>query len=122
WPRVAVLVLNWNGKELLGSCLPPLLAQDYPNYEITVVDNGSTDGSVDYLAADFPGVRILENGDNLGFAGGLNAGMRQTAGELLVLLNNDVIVLGNDWLRQLVAPCQHDQGVGIAGCKLYFPG
>ena len=122
WPRVAVLVLNWNGKELLGSCLPPLLAQDYPNYEITVVDNGSTDGSVDYLAADFPGVRILENGDNLGFAGGLNAGMRQTAGDLLVLLNNDVIVLGNDWLRQLIAPFQHDQGVGIAGCKLYFPG
>jgi O-antigen biosynthesis protein len=121
WPRVTVMVLNWNGKALLASCLPPLLEQDYAGYEVVVIDNGSEDGSIDYVREQFPTAGILDNGENLGFSGGLNAGMRQAEGEIVVLLNNDVIVLGRDWLRQLVAPFRADKGVGITGCKLYFP-
>ncbi|MDT8306104.1 MAG: glycosyltransferase family 2 protein, partial [Anaerolineae bacterium] len=121
WPRATLLVLNWNGKELLATCLPPLLSQDYPDYEVVVIDNGSEDGSVDYIRQQFPTVSILENGRNLGFSGGLNAGLRQADGQVIALLNNDVIVLGEGWLRQLIAPFQGDTKVGITGCKLYFP-
>jgi GT2 family glycosyltransferase len=121
WPRVTAMVLNWNGKELLATCLPPLLEQDYPDYELVVIDNGSEDGSIAYVREQFPEVAILDNGRNLGYSGGLNAGMRQAEGEIVVLLNNDVIVLGRHWLRQLVAPFRTGRRVGITGCKLYFP-
>lgn len=121
WPQVTLLVLNWNGKDLLATCLPPLLSQAYPDYEVIVVDNGSEDGSIDYVREQFPSVGILDNGRNLGFSGGFNAGMRQVEGEVVVMLNNDVIVLGNDWLPQLIAPMQDDATVGITGCKLVFP-
>ena len=120
-PSVTVLILNWNGQSLLSQCLSTLLALDYPAYRLIVVDNGSTDNSVELVKAEFPGVDIIEHGRNLGFGRGFNEAIRQLLGDedILVLLNNDVFVYP-DWLAHLVTPFA-DPAVGVAGCKLLYP-
>lgn len=119
-PKASLIVLNWNGRELLASCLPSVLTQDYPEAEVLVVDNGSTDGSLEWLASAYPQVRLLPQGRNLGYAGGMNAGLRAAQGELIAFLNNDVI-LRPDWLRQLAQVMVADRHIGVAGCKLLYP-
>lgn len=121
WPFVTLLILNWNGRVLLETCLPPLTRLDYPAHEIVVVDNGSTDDSVSYLRSHFPDVRVLETDENLGFSRGINFGLRRVEGEVVVLLNNDVVVLGSEWLQHLVRPLQREPQIGITGGKLLFP-
>ena len=69
-PKVAIIILNWNGKEDTIECLESLKHITYPNYEILLVDNGSTDGSVECFRERYPGMEIIENGENLGFAEG----------------------------------------------------
>ena len=117
---VAILILNWNGRSLLPTCLPPLFDQTYTNHEIVVVDNGSTDDSVAFVREHFPQVRLIQNGENLGFSRGTNAGLRQISADVVVLLNNDVLVQPN-WLAELVRPFHQDPQIGIVGCKLLFP-
>ncbi len=119
-PSASLIVLNWNGRELLTRCLPSVLAQEYPEAEVLVVDNGSTDGSLEWLASAYPQVRLLPQGRNLGYAGGMNAGLRVAQGELIAFLNNDVI-LRPDWLRQLAGVMVADRRIGVAGCKLLYP-
>ena len=75
-PRVAIVLLNWNQPEHTLACLRSLGELDYPNVSVTVVDNGSTDGSPDLIRAQFPQVTLIENGRNLGFAGGNNLALR----------------------------------------------
>ncbi len=96
---VAVLILNWNGRFLLQTCLPPLLNQSYTNYKVVVVDNGSSDDSVPFVRQQFPQVRLIQNEENLGFSRGTNAGLRQISADVVVLLNNDVLVRPN-WLAE----------------------
>jgi GT2 family glycosyltransferase len=115
----SLIVLNWNGKELLARCLPSLCALDYPNYEVILVDNGSTDGSVEYVISEFPGISVIENERNLGYAGGMNVGIAQSKGDVVVLLNNDVIVR-QDWLAELVGAMVTDERIGVAGCKIFL--
>ncbi len=86
---VSVVVVNWNGRHLLERCLNSLIAQDYPNFEIVLVDNGSADGSVEFVRANYRKVRIVESSANLGYAGGCNLGFENSANEYVVLLNND---------------------------------
>jgi GT2 family glycosyltransferase len=91
----SIIVLNWNGKELLAQGLPSILEAvhvDGRPHEILVVDNGSSDGSVEYVEKCFPEVRVLALKENLGFAGGNNAGVRAAQHEIVVLLNNDMVV------------------------------
>jgi len=118
-PFVTLLVLNWNGRSLLPLCLPPLIALDYPRYEIVLADNGSTDDSLAYVREHFPQVQVMAHGENLGFSRGMNAAMRQIGSEIIVLLNNDVAVRP-DWLTELVRPFS-DPTVGITGSKLLYP-
>lgn len=121
WPAVSILVLNWNGRDLLQRYLPALAQQQYPGrYEIVLIDNGSTDDSLLFAAAHFPQVLRIANGENLGFSRGINEGLRQAAAEITVLLNTDVEVRAN-WLLELVRPLRADPGIGITGSKLYFP-
>jgi N-acetylglucosaminyl-diphospho-decaprenol L-rhamnosyltransferase len=102
-PAISVIVLNYNGRQWLEPCLAALAAQaDAPDFETLLVDNGSTDGSIGFVAARFPSVRIVDNGRNLGFAGGNNAGARAAVGDTLVFLNNDTIP-AVDWLARLHA-------------------
>ena len=94
-PKIAVIILNWNGRDDTLECVTSVSKIDYANFEVIVVDNGSTDGSVEALRERFPDVTLLETGKNLGFAGGNNLGieeaLRREAGFVL-LLNNDARV------------------------------
>src|SRR6266700_7063458 len=94
-PRVAVIVLTWNGREDTLLCLESLRSVDYPNWEVLVVDNGSEDGTVDAIHQEHPWVTVVETGANLGFAGGNNVGIQEALkrdAELILLLNNDTTV------------------------------
>lgn len=86
---ISVVVPNWNGRDLLERCLESLMVQDYANFEVILVDNGSTDGSVDYVRANYPAVRVVSSHANLGYAGGCNLGASNAKGEYVLLLNND---------------------------------
>ncbi|MFP3897445.1 MAG: glycosyltransferase family 2 protein [Anaerolineales bacterium] len=99
--RVSVIIPNWNGWELLCPCLDSLQEQVYRDFEIIVVDNGSTDGSVSKLRKKYPWVRTLPLTENKGYSGGCNAGIRRAKGDLLVMLNNDTEV-DTQWLAALV--------------------
>jgi GT2 family glycosyltransferase len=90
--RHSVIVINWNGRQYLQACLDALAAQQGVEFETLVVDNGSTDGSVGFVRAQFPRVRVVALAENLGFAGGNNAGAREARGRHLVFLNNDTVV------------------------------
>jgi GT2 family glycosyltransferase len=113
-PLVSVVVLNWNGKEHLVECLGSVLKTAYSPVEIIVSDNGSTDGSVQSVKSSFPKVVVLENGKNIGYAGGNNSGIGVAKGEYVVTLNNDVIV-EPDWLDKPVAYLENDRGL-FAAC------
>jgi GT2 family glycosyltransferase/glycosyltransferase involved in cell wall biosynthesis len=104
-PSASVIILNFNGREHLPDCLGSLVGLDYPHdrLEILVVDNGSTDGSVEWVRQHHPDVRVVELGANLGFAEGNNRGATEARGEFLVFLNTDTRVTPG-WLRALVAP------------------
>lgn len=105
-PRATVIIPSLNGRRILRGCLDSLLASDYEHdrLEILVVDNGSTDGTADWLARRYPGVRVVPQGRNLGFAAACNAGARAVeSSEVLVFVNNDM-VLEDGFLFELVAP------------------
>lgn len=103
WPRVSVIVVTWNGLEHLGPCLSSLQASDYPasRFEIVVVDNGSTDGSAEWIAREHPAVRVVALPGNHGFTGGNAAGVAAASGDVLVFFNNDMRV-EPDAVRRLV--------------------
>lgn len=119
-PVVSVVVLNWNGRSLLEDCLGSVLRQTFRDYEVILVDNGSTDGSAAWVRERFPQVRLLALEENLGFCGGNNAGFRVARGRYVALLNNDTEV-EPDWLERLYAVIAADPR--IAACDssvLYF--
>lgn len=94
-PKVTIVILNWNGKEDTLECLASVGHLDYPNYEVVVVDNGSTDDSVDAISKQYPDITLLQTGANLGYAGGNNVGIRWALdhdADFVFLLNNDTIV------------------------------
>ena len=117
--KVSVVIVNWNGERYLEGCLSAVLAQTYPSFEVLLVDNGSTDGSVERVAESFPDVRIIQNEKNLGFAAGNNIGVRATSGEVVATLNNDTRA-DPRWLEELVAAMQGQEMVGMAASKMLF--
>src|SRR5512138_3034202 len=117
---ISVIILNFNGKRYLEKCLSSLESQTYRDFEVIVVDNASSDGSVDYLKAGFPLVRIVENKKNLGFAGGTNSGIRRAEGEYILTLNNDTQV-DRRFLECLAEPMQSDKSVGVCASKMLLP-
>jgi GT2 family glycosyltransferase len=122
-PLVTVVVLNWNGAHLLGDCLRGLAAQDLPEGQVAtwVVDNASTDGSLELLADQFPWVRAIANDRNDGFAGGNNLALREVATPFVALINNDARP-EPDWLRGLLAPFSEPgaERLGAVSAKLVF--
>ena len=116
--RASIIVVTWNGQTYLEGCLGALVSQIEPDDEIIVVDNGSTDGSAAFVRRNYQ-VRLIENGRNLGFAGGVNVGVRAANGRVFVSVNQDVQV-GNGWLRALLETFAETR-VGIVGCKLFYP-
>lgn len=120
-PTVSVLVLNWNGERFLRACLGSLVQDACPHVEIVLVDNGSNDGSLALVRKEFPQVRIIANGSNLGFSRGYNAAVPQARGRFLVFLNNDTVVEPG-WLIPLIDRLLEDSSIGITTCKLLFLG
>lgn len=90
--RVTVIVPTWNHKEMLGDCLYSLETQTYDAMDIVVVDDGSTDGTAEFVHLYFPKVRVIRQDKNRGFCAAVNAGVRVSATEYLILLNNDMTV------------------------------
>jgi hypothetical protein len=117
-PRVAVAVLNYNGLQWLKTCLPSVLRSRYQRLDVYVVDNGSTDGSVNYVESTYPTVKRIAFEKNLGYAGAYNAAVREIQADYIVLLNNDTIVLNDAWLEELVKHVASDTSVAAVGCKL----
>jgi GT2 family glycosyltransferase len=121
-PRVFIIILNWNGKEDTAECIESVTHIDYSNFEIFVIDNDSSDDSVEYLEKRYPNITIIKNKRNLGFAEGNNIGIRRAmdAGtDYVLLLNNDTAVDRN-FLRELVDRVEQQNDVGFAGPKIYF--
>lgn len=114
---ISVVVVNWNGKAFLGECLDSLRRQSFSNCEVLVVDNGSTDGSVQWIATNFPEFRTIALKENLGFAGGCNAGIRQAQGGWIALLNNDAVA-DVGWLQNLSQAVEYDPDVGLAASRV----
>ena len=120
-PRVGVVILNHNGKALAEKCLRSVMESPYPNKDIIVVDNASSDGSVAHLRALFPGVTILENAENLGVAGGRNRGFREAVrrgNDFVLSLDNDAYI-DRRLIEELVAVAESDLRIGVLGPKTY---
>ena len=105
----SVVVPNWNGRGWLPACLEGLARQELVPAEVIVVDNGSTDGSLDYLRCEHPGVRVISLGTNTGFAHAANQGLRAARDQLVALVNTDV-VLTPDWLLRTAGVLRADPG------------
>lgn len=123
-PATSVIVLNWNGRQYLPECLAALAAQTCRDFEVILVDNGSTDGSADLVRDQFPWVKLVELPENVGFAEGNNRGLAAARGEFLVALNNDTRVEA-DFLAALLAAAQAAPKAGMVAAKMlnYFePG
>jgi GT2 family glycosyltransferase len=119
---VSVIVVNWNGAAYLSECLASLAHQSYPELEIIVVDNGSTDDSLTLLRhAASDRVTVIEAGRNLGFAGGNNLGIRAAIGTYVALLNNDAVAEAG-WVEALVRAASTDSRVGMCASKIYLYG
>lgn len=121
-PKVAVIILNWNTKEVTADCLRSLYASDYPNLRIIVVDNGSVDGSVEYLKAAFPAITLLSNTVNMGFTGGNNLGIRyalEEGADYVLLLNNDTVV-DRECVSHLVRVAESNPRYGALNPKMYY--
>ena len=117
-----IIILNWNGWEDTVACIESCRNLNYADFRIVVVDNGSSDGSVKHLRERFPGLDMVQTGQNLGFAGGNNAGIRfalELGAEYIWLLNNDTIVDANALTAMIDALEQHgDVSIGVS--KIYY--
>ena len=114
---ISVIVVNWNGKSLLADCLASLESQTFRDYEVIVVDNGSSDGSAEFVREEFPRFTLVQLKENRGFAGGNNAGIREARGEWIALINNDAVAMP-DWLERLHQATQANQNVGFAASQV----
>ena len=124
-PLVYIIVLNYNGRRWLEACLDSLLATDYPNFRVTLVDNASSDGSVQLARDRYPQVEVIVNPANCGFSEGNNVGIHEALAnnaDYVVLLNPDTKV-EPEWLRKLIAVGEAETRVGILGAvQLEYDG
>lgn len=116
---ISIVVLNYNGQRYLDACLASLAEQTYQDFELIVVDNASTDGSVEHLRDHFPQVRLVINEANLGFAAGTNSGIRAARGEFILTFNNDAQA-DRHFLEHIIEPMV-DAKVGSCAAKMLFP-
>src|SRR5262245_14532173 len=121
WPRVGVVIVNHNQKELLKACLESWQACDYPALDLLVSDNDSTDGTLEMLARDFPAVQALSHVPEIGFAAASSAGLKALAAEHshLLLTTNDTLV-DPAMLRHLMAAALADPTAGVWAPKILF--
>ncbi|HET6516311.1 MAG TPA: glycosyltransferase family 2 protein, partial [Thermodesulfovibrionales bacterium] len=121
-PKIAIIVINWNGRDDTLECLASVRQVDYPHFEVIVVDNGSSDNSVEAIRNAFPEVTVIETRENLGFAGGNNVGMRhalKNRSEYIFLLNNDTVV-DSQILKSFIRSSRLLPRDAILSAKIYY--
>ncbi len=121
-PLVSVIIVNLNGKQLLKDCLASLESNAYKNIEVIIVDNGSTDGSVEFIKNfkfKFGNVKIIKNRQNMGFAHANNQAVKEAKGRLILLFNNDTVVTPS-FLKSLVKSINQDNSIGVVQPKIIF--
>ena len=117
-PSVCVVIVHFKGLDMLKKCLESVFSTNYQNFGVTLVDNGSSDGSNEYVARFYRGrIRLIRSDVNLGFVAGNNLALRQVRADYIVLLNDDVIV-DPDWLVELVRAAEKDRKIGACQPKL----
>lgn len=120
--NISIVILSWNGLDLLKECLPSVIraVEVYGGEcEVLLIDNGSSDGSAEYVKSNFPQVKILSLGENLSFTKAMNKGIRVAKGDVVIVLNNDVIV-EKDFIAPLAKHFSEDKNIFAAGAKMLF--
>lgn len=115
-PQVSVIIVNWNGRYWLEQCLPTLQNQTSNNFEIIIVDNGSTDGSDLWLQTEWTEVRLISLPQNIGFARANNIGIEASQSPYIATLNNDTLV-AQDWLAQMLTAVTAPD-IGMVACQM----
>ncbi len=124
YPKVFIIILNWNGLQDTLECLESVYNLEYSNFEVVVVDNGSSDDSVKVIHEAYPQATLIENKENLGFTGGNNIAMRyamQHSADYMWLLNNDTIVETNT-LNTLVTAAEKSMDIGLVSPTIFYYG
>lgn len=117
--KISIVIVNWNGKKFLSECLDGLRRQIYQPLTITLVDNGSTDGSVDFVTENYPEVNTIALSKNLGFSAANNIALKTAYTEYVALLNNDAIA-DPLWLQSLMGALKSCPEAGFAASKMLF--
>jgi len=120
-PKIFIIVLNYNGKDVIKNCLTTVFKIDYHDFEVVVVDNNSTDGSFELAKAGFSKASFIKNEENLGYAAGNNVGIRfalERMADYVLLLNNDTEV-EKDFLTKLIEVAVKDEKIGIASPVIF---
>ncbi|MFH1181023.1 MAG: glycosyltransferase family 2 protein [bacterium] len=120
-PKVSIVILNWNNYKDTKECLESLEKITYPNFELVVVDNGSSDNSTKNIQKEFLRHIFIYNNDNLGYAGGINAGIRRAfdnGADYIFTMNNDMLA-DKSFLEPLIEVMEKDEKIGLAGPATY---
>ena len=122
-PKVAVVVLTYNHKDLLHDSLSTYLDNDYPNYEVVVIDNGSSDGTFDFVKESYPKASVIRTENNLGYSGGLNFGLHHAFNEIhadYALVSNNDVKADKNVINELIKVAQSDNKIGFVTGKVYY--
>ena len=119
-PKISIIIVNYNGKELLQKCLDSLLKVNYDNFEIILVDNNSTDGTVEFITKNYPSLIIIKLDSNKGFAEPNNVAAKISKGKYLLFLNNDTVVTPN-FISEMVKVMETDKKIAVCQSLLLKP-
>lgn len=114
---VSIIIPNWNGKKYLRDCLGAIRVQTYRDFEILLVDNASSDSSIEFVTPFFPEIQVIPLSQNRGFSGAVNEGIQRARGEFIALLNNDAQP-DPQWLEELVKAIQTSPNIGFCASKI----
>jgi len=117
--KISIIIVNWNGKKLLPECLDGLRCQAYQDFHTILVDNGSNDGSVDFVIRKYPEVKIVALSWNAGFSAANNTAFKSVKSKYVALLNNDAVAHPM-WLKEMVNALESHKGAGFAASKMLF--
>lgn len=120
-PLVSIIIVNWNAYKYLKKCIDSILKQTYRNFEIIIVDNASSDDSVEFIETNYSKLLLIKNKDNVGFAQGNNIGISHSRGEFIALFNPDAVA-DPEWLSNLVSILKNSEKTAATAGKIFYLG